>query len=235
MKTATEQKEGPLVGYEAREAEAKRVRNKDLGGAFYLVLGEVLFTLSPFIAIWMVFYFKGRSVGDLFSQPEWALAASVLSAQAVVKLVAGLLSLPGGRIVAWQLFTFLIAVVIIFGIIPSLIVLTFILSSENHVPAKLIHWQVFCFCVGLVFFISCHYAGEALRAWGRFWEVTEFSRSEDGLARTRQNLRQRASSAAPTASGEGHPPKTQAEYNALIDKKMREAEGPTLNPSDPRA
>jgi hypothetical protein len=224
MKTAREQAEGPLDGFSSRKAEAKRVRNKDLVGGAYLVLGEVLFTLSPFIAIWMVFYFRGRSLGDLFSQPEWALAASVLSAQAVVKLVAGLLSLPGGRIVAWQLFTFLIAVVIIVGIIPSLIVLSFILSSENEVPAKLIHWQVFCFCVGLFFFVSCHYTGEALRAWGRFWEVTEFSRSGDPGESTRQPLRESTSSAAETASEEVLPPQTQAEYNALIEKRMREAQ-----------
>jgi hypothetical protein len=176
-----------------------------------LVLGEVLFTLSPFIAISMVFYFKGRSLGDLFSQPEWALAASVISAQAVVKLVAGLLSLPGGRIVAWQLFTFLIAVVIVFGIIPSLIVLSLILSSEHEVSAKLVHWQVFCFGLGFFFFVSCHYAGEALRAFGRFWEVTEFSRS-------------------------GDPPQTRAEYSALIDKLGRDADfALDSEPSGPRA
>lgn len=201
MRTVPDPTVIPSEGFRRRIEAADTTRKKELTGAVFLVLGEVLFTLSPFIAIWMVFYFKGRA-GDIFSQPEWAMVAAVISAQAVVKLVAGLLSLSGGRRVAWQFFSFVIAVVIVMGIIPSLIVLSLILSSENSISMRLVQWQLLCFCVGLLFFISSHYTAEALRAWGKYWDDTQSWRK-------------------------GDIPETQAEYNARIERLGKEADAET--------
>ena len=198
MRTGPDPTAIPSDGFRRRVEAAETTRKKELTGAVFLVLGEVLFTLSPFIVLLMVFYFKGRAE-NIFSQPEWAMVAAVISAQAVVKLVAGLLSLSGGRRVAWQFFSFVIAVVIVLGIIPSLIVLSLTLNSENTISMKLVQWQFICFSVGFVFFISSHYTAEALRAWGKYWDDTQSWRK-------------------------GDIPETQAEYNARIERLAKEAD-----------
>jgi hypothetical protein len=220
MKTGPEIREGVAkIAYDARCVKANKLMKKEVSEALYVVMAEVLFILLPFLVIGMVFYFRGKW-SELFSQPEWALAASVISGQAVVKLICGFLSTPMGRI-AWQKISLGITFVIVLCLTPSLLVLTLILNAERTSRA-LIKTQVCFFLVGLVIFILFNWAGEGLRAWGKFKQETATARRQD-TPREIVDEQPSNSISAIVSSGNGNGG-TQADWNQFIEEKARKSQ-----------
>src|SRR2546423_4677728 len=131
-----------------RRTRAITIREEEKRETIFLVTAEVLFVLLPFFIIGLLFYFKGK-FHELGTQPEWALAASVISGQAIVKCISGFLSMPKGRS-AWQKVSLWITVAIFFSLTPSLLILTLVFTGEGaHTPTALVRAQIAVFFMGL--------------------------------------------------------------------------------------
>lgn len=92
---------------------------------------EVAFAVLPLLVVWMVLAYTNHGA-HLFTSPEWSFGAAILFGQAIVKFVAGLAragqAAPGP-------VAFVLTLVVVFGLVPSLLVLTMTLhSSEMNSP-----------------------------------------------------------------------------------------------------
>lgn len=153
-------------GREEKETELKRQRDR---GTLCVVLAQILLLILPFMATGIVCYFKGK-LFEVFVQPEWALAGSVISAQAIVKCVRGYLTT--GKSAAEQI-TLGITAAIFFGFTPSLLVFTLIVNSEQtHATIPLLTLQIIVFVLCLVVFIICEWKVEDLRSEAQYNENT---------------------------------------------------------------
>jgi hypothetical protein len=73
----------------------------------------------------------------------------VLYGQSIIKLIAGTL---GGRMEKWEVVAFLAALTIVIGLVPSLTVLSLILTS-NEQSTGLVVGQICLFLVGICVFL----------------------------------------------------------------------------------
>jgi hypothetical protein len=81
----------------------------------------------------------------LFFNTEWSFASIVLFGQSIVKFSSGV-SLKGK--LKWQIVALLISILIIFGLVPSILVLTLAILNEAKTYVLYI-WQI------VLFFLSC--------------------------------------------------------------------------------
>lgn len=122
--------------------------NKDIN-TYSILLSEALFMLFPFVVIFIVLFHKGDVV-SIFHYPDWALAASVLNGQAVIKIVSG--TIAGDNKSQWQRVSLLVTALIIIGFVPPLIILSLILVSETPSTFLVISQMVLFFMSFIIFF-----------------------------------------------------------------------------------
>lgn len=128
----------------APEAKSPKVTD----GATTAVLPDALFVLVPLLVLAIVFVATGRGFKAIFASPEWSFGAAVLFGQALVKLVSAI-SVRGG---VRHNVTFLVALLIVFGVVPSMVVLSLVLLAEP--PSLGLVWaQTIMFFVALAVFI----------------------------------------------------------------------------------
>jgi len=224
------------AAFDARWAKALKALKEEQRETVYLVSAEVLFILLPFVAIAIVFSFKGK-FHELGTQPEWALAASVISGQAIVKFIAGFLASSTGK-VAWQKVSLGITLVIVISLTPSLLVLTLILNGEGvRASTALVVAQIILFFIGLLIFIYFGWLGEVLRAHARFDEETASPRRGD--AALREPIKAKPSyetlsqpQKTTTSKGNNHY-EDQAAWNQFIEDGAKAALSIEPVPADP--
>lgn len=102
--------------------------NKDHSEAWIILLTEYLFIILPFIVIAIVKIYSSDLYGFL-KAADWSFASSILFGQLLVKMVSGSLIRQKVR---WQRVSFLIAIILVCGLIPSLTTLTLILVSNGE-------------------------------------------------------------------------------------------------------
>src|SRR5437868_3723695 len=96
---------------------------------FASALAESLFIILPLIVLTIVLLQKGKSVRDLFASPEWSFAGAILMGQTMVKLIYGVYATKRRGVNAeWVAVT--VAGIIVLGLVPSLIVLSLMLTLE---------------------------------------------------------------------------------------------------------
>ncbi|MGA2193218.1 MAG: hypothetical protein ABSG42_07590 [Nitrospirota bacterium] len=117
---------------EEHSEENKRTKEekKDDVNSFIGVTAEYLFLIIPFVVLSVVMAYKNNAF-ELIYSPEWALSSAILFGQTIVKLVSGISAYKGG--LYWQRVAIIFSLIIVFGLIPSLIVLTLILTSSRQV------------------------------------------------------------------------------------------------------
>jgi hypothetical protein len=123
---------------------------------------EVSFAILPLLIVLMVLMYTQHS-RHLFASPEWSFGAAILFGQAIVKFVAGLAragaAAPGP-------VTLVMTLVVVFGLVPSLLVLTMTLHS-SEVGNALARWvqicQVILFCGAALMYMLLGTIGEE---WG---------------------------------------------------------------------
>ena len=94
------------------------------------LLGDLLFILLPLIVISIVDVSVGRSLIAIIESPELSFGSAVLFGQTIIKVVSGFAhTKPSGA----EQPVFIIALIIVFGLVPSLVVLAFLLSI-NPIP-----------------------------------------------------------------------------------------------------
>ena len=131
--------------------ETQKPKLADYNDHFVAVLTESLFVLLPLIVLTIVFLHKGRSLFDLAASPEWSFGGAVFMGQTVVKLVYGISSVRGVKPRS-ELIGFVVAGSIVLGLVPSLIVLSLLLTSESPTTG-MVRSQLILFFLGLVLFL----------------------------------------------------------------------------------
>lgn len=95
---------------------------------------ELTFAILPLLVVLMVVIHQKHSV-HLFASPEWSFGAAILFGQSLVKFISGIVRGGGGAIGPIAL---VLAIVVVFGLVPSLFVLTLTLQAweSNHDPTR---------------------------------------------------------------------------------------------------
>lgn len=146
-------KETFIVG-NADEAHKKTHRK----AAFYALLGDLLFIVLPLVVITIVDLSVGRSLFAIIESPELSFGSAVLFGQTIIKVVSGFAhTKPSGA----EQPVFFIALIIVFGLVPSLIVLALLLSI-NPIPYELKLAQACIFALGVITFFFFGVTGHAL-------------------------------------------------------------------------
>ena len=139
--------------------------------ATYAIFGDLLFIVLPLVVISIVDVSVGRSLFALIESPELSFGSAVLFGQTIIKVVSGFAhSKPSGA----EQPVFVVAMIIVFGLVPSLVVLALLLSI-NPVPHGLELAQAGIFVLGVLAFFTFGVTGHALslRHGGRPLKVIE--------------------------------------------------------------
>lgn len=111
----------------------------------YVLSSELLFTVLPLIILLIV-----RSYEDNFSafffNSEWSIISIILFGQSVVKFSSGIAN--SKEKFRWQLVALVISIIIVFGLIPSSIILVLNLTSKGISLSM-------CILQLVIFLISC--------------------------------------------------------------------------------
>ena len=98
------------------------------GKVMAALVAEVSFAVLPLLVVLMV-RVNADDAAAVFASPEWVFGAAILFGQALVKFVVGLAR--GGSAAAGPV-ALAVAVVIVFGLAPSLMTLSMTLRAEIH-------------------------------------------------------------------------------------------------------
>ena len=93
------------------------------------ILGELLFVLLPLVVIVIIRIYQNLPIKNITQIPEISFAAAVIFGQTLIKLVSSA-AITDYRL-NWQLFSFIISCIIVFGLVPSLTILSIILVSQT--------------------------------------------------------------------------------------------------------
>jgi hypothetical protein len=160
-------------------AVSEREGNDEAGSPFtqalLVVISELCFVALPFVVYSIVFAYLGR-ITKLFTISEWAFAAVLLLGQALAKFFTMLMSGRKPKITGKPLIVFVLTLV--FGLIPSVIVLIFVLlSSETEsgaqpplgawFPSSLTVAQVLLFVLAVFVYFLLVGANEYVHAEGK--------------------------------------------------------------------
>ena len=116
--------------------------------AMYAILGDLLFIVLPLVVISIVDVSVGRSLFAIIESPELSFGSAVLFGQTIIKVVSGFAhTKPTGA----EQPVFIIALIIVFGLVPSLVVLALLLSV-NPIPYGLQLAQAGIFALGVIVF-----------------------------------------------------------------------------------
>lgn len=94
----------------------------------YILTSEFLFTLLP-IVILLIVRSCENNFEAIFYNTEWSIIALILFGQSIVKFSSGISNSKAKF--RWQLVALVISIIIIFGLIPSSIILVINLSSKT--------------------------------------------------------------------------------------------------------
>ena len=126
--------------------------------AIYAILGDLLFIVLPLVVISIVDVSVGRSLFAIIESPELSFGSAVLFGQTIIKVVSGFAhTKPSGA----EKPVFIIALIIVFGLVPSLVVLALLLSV-NPIPYGLQLAQAGIFVLGVFTFGLFGVNGHAL-------------------------------------------------------------------------
>jgi hypothetical protein len=114
-----------------------------------ILISEYLFVLLPFVVIAIIKIYLS-DVDAFFKAADWSFASSILFGQVLVKLVSGSVIHSGAK---WQRVVLLVALVLVLGLVPCLIILALILIDNGN-SQFLINMQAAIFVIAtLTFFL----------------------------------------------------------------------------------
>lgn len=125
---------------------------------FYVLISEMLFTVLPLIVISIVRSYQCK-FELIFYNTEWAMMSIILFGQSIVKFSSGIAN--SSLKFRWQLVSMIISLIIIFGLIPSIIIL--IISLLNDEKMFWLHFaQITLFILSIITFFIIGYLGQKL-------------------------------------------------------------------------
>ena len=115
------------------------------------VIGELAFIFMPFLVMTIIFAYK-QKLNQMLCEPEWSLASAVMFGQAIIKMYHGVSKNDNKTILHYNVSA-LFALIMLFGLVPSLIVLSLIYNtSAGDLPSWLIIIQICLFILAVLVF-----------------------------------------------------------------------------------
>ena len=148
MTESTAQKEAPS------NQELQRLRRDFRTRSILQSITELLFTLLPFIVLLMVTAAKTGQVQEILAESEWSFAAAILFGQTIVRIVGGVTHEDIAGNARSENVVLTIAMLIVLGLVPSMVIMTMVLLQSPHVQSWLGAAQVLLFLVAVAFFVS---------------------------------------------------------------------------------
>jgi hypothetical protein len=134
---------------EVKKAQELKKRDSTYGNTLAILLTEILFIILPLVVLGIVFSFKGR-VLVLLHTPEWSLISAILFGQTMIKVIIAALTVKD---MEWQRIVFAVALVLVVGLVPSLLVLTLVITSDP--PSRsLVATQITLFVLSIIVFFG---------------------------------------------------------------------------------
>lgn len=125
---------------------------------FYVLISEMLFTVLPLIVISIVRSYQCQ-FELIFYNTEWAMISIILFGQSIVKFSSGIAN--STLKFRWQLVSMIISLIIIFGLIPSIIILIInLLNEEKIIGIHIV--QIIMFILSMITFFIVGYLGQKL-------------------------------------------------------------------------
>lgn len=137
------------------------MNNQNHSEAWAVLFTEYLFIILPFVVIAIVKIYSSDLYGFL-KAPDWSFASSILFGQLLVKMVSGSLI---HQKVKWQRISLLIAIILVFGLIPSLTTLTLILVSNGE-SVFIVNTQLLLFVLSSITFFGIGSAAQSMMSKG---------------------------------------------------------------------
>lgn len=125
---------------------------------FYVLISEMLFTVLPLIVISIVRSYQCK-FELIFYNTEWAMMSIILFGQSIVKFSSGIAN--SSLKFRWQLVSMIISLIIIFGLIPSIIILIINLLNDDKMFSLHIA-QIALFIISILTFFIVGYLGQKL-------------------------------------------------------------------------
>lgn len=110
---------------------------------------ELIFVFLPFIIIFVISTHKDSSINILY-EPEWSMAASILTGQTIVRFISGLLNSKVDYKIG--VVSLIVTILIAFILAPSLLVLPLIMISTSP-ETYLVVTQIVLFILAVLLFL----------------------------------------------------------------------------------
>lgn len=130
---------------------------------FAALAAEVSFAVLPLLVVVMVFIHVGHG-HHMFASPEWSFGAAILFGQTLVKFVS---NLAKGGAAAKGPVALIVALIVVFGLVPSLFILDWSLQSfeEGNQLRHLVQAsQVLFFCAAAIIYMLLGTIAEVWRS-----------------------------------------------------------------------
>lgn len=125
---------------------------------FYILISELLFTLLPILIIMIVRGYETK-YDLIFYNTEWSIMAIILFGQSIVKFSSGISN--SQKKFKWQLVSLIISIIIIFGLIPSIIILVInLLDTSKTFSTHLV--QIILFGISVFSYFLIGYLGQKM-------------------------------------------------------------------------
>jgi hypothetical protein len=128
----------------------------DLKNARFIVYGEILFAVFPFLIKLLIIFSGYTKFSEFFNSSDWSLAGSILVGQAIIRYMSG--AIKQGRNVTWQMVSFQQSVIFV---LAALCFVTYgIYQSQTQHSLFLLVWQFFLFLISVIVFLGFGSAGQ---------------------------------------------------------------------------
>ena len=130
--------------------EEKALKKNESDQSISFAIGELAFIILPFVVMTITFNFNGNII-EIIKQPEWSLAASVMFGQSIIRMLHAVAR--GSREIYHYRVGAFFALIILFGLVPSLTTLSLIFTGDDT-PTWLIWLQLTLFVLSaFIFFV----------------------------------------------------------------------------------
>jgi hypothetical protein len=124
----------------------------------YVLASEILFTILPLLILLIVRSYENK-LELIFFNTEWSIMAIILFGQSIVKFSSGISN--SNLKIRWQLVSLIISIIIIFGLIPSIVILIInLLAKENLYSMYFL--QIIMFLLSICTFFIIGYLGQKM-------------------------------------------------------------------------
>lgn len=121
---------------------------------FGYIIGELCFIILPFLVMTLIFA-NEKNLSKIFDQPEWSLTAAVVFGQSIIRMIHTIIKVGKKNNVYHYNVGALIALLILFGLVPSLIILALIYTSEVVALWHIITQMILFILSIIVFCLIC--------------------------------------------------------------------------------